>query len=204
MFDLNRRKLLLGSLITGVAIAAPALAFAEDRYQVLIQLQQDVLDTLHNCREAGRAYNFEIGYDAKKAAYTAFLHDRWNNTLTQKEVTALSNDVHGAAKYMQQTTKAEWAVRGGQPKVETLLSFILREFNRSDLNDLQVRASVRALIRGQIKIDTLDADQLRQVEDAVVGIAVVKGLLSYHLVPMETGGSPTFNEFASRYRDLIL
>lgn len=50
MFDLNRRKFLIASIITGAAISDAELVFAEDRYQVLVKLQHDAI-------EAASVYN---------------------------------------------------------------------------------------------------------------------------------------------------
>lgn len=59
-------------------------------------------------------------------------------------------------------------------------------------------------MRGNIKIDTLNADELRLIEDAVVSIAVVKSLLSYHRVPVDSHRSKYFNAFANNYKNIIL
>ena len=203
MFDLNRRKLLIGSLITGAAISAPSLAFAEDRYQVLIRLQQDVLDLLYRCQQRGREYMFDIGYEAKAAR----LQPRYPykpEGMSEVEFRALERDTIKARTYMNDTTRAEWKLADGDAKIETMLVFMNREFNRSDFNDPSVHQAVRALMNGEVKIDTLDADQLRMVEDAVVCIAIMKRMLSYHRIPMDTANIPAFHDFATKHRALIL
>lgn len=204
MFDLNRRKLLLGSLMTGAAVSSSAFAFAEDRYQVLMRLQQDVLDFLRQCQSAGRANYFDTGYEAKKAAYENFLNNRWANKLSQKEVVSLSNDIGRAEQYMRQTTLAEWRLRDGDAKAGVLLDYLVKEFNRSDLNDPYVRQMVHDLSRGKIVIDALDVNQLRQVEDAVVVLAVTKNLLGRSRAPVNTANIEAFEVIVTRYKDLIL
>lgn len=204
MIDLTRRQLLLGSLISTGMIAAPGLAQASDRYQILMTLQRDVLDTMAVASTEGRQFYERVGYAEKRAAYTAFLRDRWHSTLTQKEISRLSKDVHEAEAVMRQTTVAAWKAINGDAKVDTLLRFLLREFNRSDLTDPRVRQTVQDLMHGRLKIDVLDEQQLRTVEDAVVSIAIAKHLLSVARCPIETGKMASFNEFATTYRELIL
>ena len=203
MFDINRRKLLLGSLITGVALSTPVLAFAEDRYQVLMRLQQDVLDTLKGCRAVGHAHYEKIGYEAKNAAYVEFQRNR-GGTLTHEELRTLSDEVLGAQKYMSVTTRAAWRLTDGNAKAETMMRYLLTDFNRSDLTDPIVRERVRDLLTGKMLINTLDANQLRQVEDAVVCVAIVKSMFAVYCVPMDVAMIPSFEDFAMRYRDLIV
>ncbi len=203
MFDLNRRKLLIGSLITGAAISAPSLAFAEDRYQVLIRLQQDVLDLFYRCQQRGREYMFDIGYEAKAALLQANFPYRPEG-MSSAEYRVLEADTTKARNYMLETTRAEWKLTDGDAKVETMLRFMDREFNRTDTNNPSARQAVRALIKGEIKIDTLDADQLRMVEDAVVCIAIMKAMLHYHRIPIDTAKMPEFHKFATKYRSLII
>ncbi len=166
MFDLNRRKLLIGSLITGVAVSAPSLAFAEDRYQILVELQRDVI-------HASGVY-----YDVK--------HQMFGDTRISLANRAIVTEISGF-----------------DAKMGSLLRFLLTEFNRSDLDDVRVRQGVRDLMTGQIKIDTMEADQLRLVEDAVVSVAVVKTILSYR-APVDANRLEHFDTFATRYRSVIL
>lgn len=165
MFDLNRRKLLIGSLITGAALSAPSLVFAEDRYQVLIELQRDVIH-------------------AKNA---------YNETKEQMFGTKLPNNAERAII---------GEVSGFDAKMDKLLGFLMAEFRRSDLEDARVQQGVRDLMRGNVKIDTLNASELRLIEDAVVSIAVVKSLLSYYRVPVDVN-SKNFDTFATHYRRII-
>lgn len=167
MFDLNRRKLLIGSLITGVALSAPSLVFAEDRYQVLIELQRDVIHA----------------------------KDVYHDVRVQMFPTKLPNTAERALI---------GEASGFDAKMDKLLGFLLAEFNRSDLDDEQVQQGVRDLMRGNVKIDTLNASELRLIEDAVVSIAVVKSLLSYHRAPVDATRSKQFNAFATQYRRIIL
>ena len=167
MFDLNRRKLLIGSLITGAALSAPSLVFAEDRYQVLIELQRDVLHA--------------------KDAYNATKEQMFGAKLPNSADRAIIGEVSGF-----------------DAKMDNLLGFLMAEFSRSDLDDERVQQGVRDLMRGNVKIDTLNASELRLIEDAVVSIAVVKSLLSYYRVPVDANRSKNFNTFATHYRRIIL
>lgn len=205
MFDHNRRKILIGSLLMGAALSTPVLAFAEDRYQVLMRLQQDVLQTLHHCTEAGRAHNFEIGFDEKNERYLSALKDwKVRQSLGNDEFRKLDAEISKANAFMSETRRANWKISDGDQKVQVLLTFLLTEFNRSDLSSASVQQGISDLMRGKIQIDTMDPEQLRLVEDAVVSVAIVKSLLSYHRIPMDTQKMPAFHEFAGRYRNLIL
>lgn len=95
-------------------------------------------------------------------------------------------------------------VSGFDVKMDKLLGFLMAEFRRSDLDDARVQQGVRDLMRGNVKIDTLNANDLRLVEDAVVSIAVVKSLLSYYRVPVDSNRSEQFTAFANHYRRIIL
>ena len=203
MFDLNRRKLLIGSLIAGAAVAGPSLAFAEDRYQVLIRLQQDVLELLARCKAPGLGYMAENDYEAKKAILNANFPYRPDG-ISRAEYRKLEEDTSRAFNYLSETTRAEWRAREGDAKVDTLIRYMLVEFNRTDLNDPASRVAVRALMDGKVKIDTLDADQLRMVEDAVVCIAIMKNILSFHRAPINTQPMESFHQFADKYKSLIL
>ena len=168
MFDLNRRKLLIGSLISGAAIAAPALAFAEDRYQVLVQLQRDAIQSI------GR-----------------------HNSMLAEQVAARGS-------YNMEHRRVCSEASGFTQNANKLLDFMLREFNRSDLTSKEVHEKVRGLFNKTVSIDTMNADELRSVEDAVVCIAVMKNLLTTHRAPFDSQRMPLFNTFAGTYKNVIL
>lgn len=91
-------------------------------------------------------------------------------------------------------------------EADYFLSWMLENFNNSDLNDPNVIMGVRALFGAddkRIVIDTMDERQLRMTEDAVIVVAVLKNMI-HQEVPIDTMKMPHVDIFAHRYKNLIL
>ena len=167
MFDLTRRKLLIGALISGTAISAPSLTFAEDRYQVLVELQHDTV----------RAFGV------------------YKEMMTQNISGARSNFYSPYSKACSETS-------GFNKSADALLDYLLREFNRSDLTSSEVLYKVRAVLNRTIPLDTMDADELRRIEDVAVSLAVVKNLFKQNM-PIDVH-SQAFHTFATVHRPIFV
>lgn len=92
MFDLNRRKFLISSLIIGASVSTTELAFAEDRYQVLVGLQQDAIQAtkVYNELRDGRLVVYQSreqfmlmeasGVDKRMTGLCDYLHREFNRS----------------------------------------------------------------------------------------------------------------------------
>ena len=159
------RRLIIGSILSGGLLSAtPALALVSDRYNTLVQLQEDLSLVTTNARSL-----MEEAGIVGRPNRAAFL-----------EATGLYRHA------------------------EALFNYLALEFNGSDLNKPGLFETVRQLFDKTLVIDTLDENQLREVEDAVVVIAVSKHVLVGMKCPVNVDKTPSFETIAKRYRHLIL
>jgi hypothetical protein len=68
----------------------------------------------------------------------------------------------------------------------------------------QARREVRAVFNREIEIDTMSEASMRRVLKSTVAVAVVKGMLSVHKMPLDPKKMGAFNEFATKFRHIIL
>ena len=189
--EITRRTLLQGIVLGTLVAGCPALASAPDRYHELIAAQQRCIDLMPAWRQAG---NPELSRPRLETMAAIGL-----DTAIRDVFVVLRTRFGDLAPMAVDMQAARTRVRRLLFNNPTAGMTYAERLDWEDQNP--------NWYANHPTINTLDEHELRQFEDFIVNIAVLKGLLTVHGVPV-SGDSPVhggeFNHWANTYREAVL
>ena len=173
MVEISRRGF-LGSLIAGtILVGSPTFAALPNRYQELIAAQQDAIAATRLYREAGQN-DYGVAVSAHRNSDAFGVNAAFDRVLVvlRTQFSDMSGPAvdYDRARMLVQTQVFGYAHRDWSWEEQQAWN---RESDRRHAAGL-----------GGCRIDTLDEDSLRQYEDFIICVAVVRTMLTVHKIPV--------------------
>ena len=86
-----------------------------------------------------------------------------------------------------------------QTQCDKLLGFLMTQFSASPTTD-----DVHTLLNQRAKVNVLDLEQVRELPEAMVPVAIVRELIATHKLPMNPHHLSNWTPFMDRYRSQVM